>query len=555
MKDQKMFSSEVELGKFLGSTDVIQDAYRAISQTSSTHHLHPTRSGFNVLAFNSLSDYSILINNSALDLVTPENHKDLHFLSTKVNPECSINKAAIELFEQHFDELLELLKQHKDSPLVVTGHGLGGYLAILFALLHQHAVDVEESKGLKTAKRPICITFGAPLLGDETLRRAICERPQWSSCFLNVVANTDTLASVFSSKTLYKPFGTFLFCTESGGHTAFEDQETILAVLDDIASSNGGNYQTHDYTNELGLIRRKILYRGPSEFGGFNLTPLTAGIMLQFQEIGLLKDDSQDLIAKTKEKRAKMIKTKRMVNAYEPTKKLNEMKISLTYMEWYMKGQRSRGGYYDSFKNAETKTIEDIRSQQEIIRNQRILSQYWKKTIEEKELMPQKEGAKLRKRWLYGGTNYRRIVEPLDIADYYKKGNTNYIESRPNHYVLLERWSEDDKKDQKPSDKTKAASLTEDSCFWAHVEEALISLRDLKNGGLDDITTSLKTSSLKRFEEDILCAIKAFSLSPEVFVPGSSLMKWWIDYKVFKGIGYHSEFAEYMNNERYTEYQ
>lgn len=311
----------------------------------------------------------------------------------------------------------------------------------------------------------------------------------------------------------------------------------------------------HDYTNDLGLIRRKILYRGASKFGEFNLNPLTAGIVLQFQEIGLLKDDSQDLIAKTKEKRAKMIKTKRMVNAYEPTKKLNEMKISLTYMEWYMKGQRSRGGYYDSFKNAETKTIEDIRSQQEIIRNQRILSQYWKKTIEEKELMPQKEGAKLRKRWLYGGTNYRRIVEPLDIADYYKKGNTNYIESRPNHYVLLERWSEDDKKDQKPSDKTKAASLTEDSCFWAHVEEALISLRDLKNGGLDDITTSLKTSSLKRFEEDILCAIKAFSLSPEVFVPGSSLMKWWIDYKVFKGIGYHSEFAEYMNNERYTEYQ
>lgn len=439
--------------------------------------------------------------------------------------------------------------------MVVTGHGLGGYLAILFALLHQHAVDVEESKGLKTAKRPICITFGAPLLGDETLRRAICERPQWNSCFLNVVANTDTLASVFSSKTLYKPFGTFLFCTESGGHTAFEDQETILAVLDAIASSNGGNTQMHDYTNDLGLIRRKILYRGASKFGEFNLNPLTAGIVLQFQEIGLLKDDSQDLIAKTKEKRAKMIKTKRMVNAYEPTKKLNEMKISLTYMEWYMKGQRSRGGYYDSFKNAETKTIEDIRSQQEIIRNQRILSQYWKKTIEEKELMPQKEGAKLRKRWLYGGTNYRRIVEPLDIADYYKKGNTNYIESRPNHYVLLERWSEDDKKDQKPSDKTKAASLTEDSCFWAHVEEALISLRDLKNGGLDDITTSLKTSSLKRFEEDILCAIKAFSLSPEVFVPGSSLMKWWIDYKVFKGIGYHSEFAEYMNNERYTEYQ
>ncbi|KAJ0817078.1 putative carboxylesterase [Helianthus annuus] len=50
--------------------------------------------------------------------------------------------------------------------------------------------------------------------------------------------------------------------------------------------------------------------------------------------------------------------------------------------------------------------------------------------VEKKDQIPQKEGTKLCKCWLYGGTNYRRIVEPLDIAELYKNGKTNYIKDR-----------------------------------------------------------------------------------------------------------------------------
>ncbi|KAI3500834.1 hypothetical protein L1887_36660 [Cichorium endivia] len=548
--NQKMFSSEVELGKFIGSTDVISDAYRAISKTSSIYQLHTNPSGIKVLAFDHFPDYTKQFLNRKFDLVSSKENKNFEFISTKVNPKFFINNAAVKLFEHLFIKLSELRNQLINSPLVVTGRGLGAYLAILFTLFHQHAVDLEESNGSKTAKRPICITFGAPLLGDETFRRAIFERPQWYSCFLNVVANTDTFASFFSSNTPYKPFGTFLFCTESGGHTAFEDPVPILAVLDAMALTNSGNSQMHDYTNKLRLIRRKILYRGASEYNQFNLNPLRAGIMLQFQEIGLLNDIPDDMIAKSEETRLKIIKTQRKANAYEPTKKLNEMKISLTYMEWYMKIQRSEGrNYYDSYKKAETK--KEIERQQEVIRHQRILNQYWKKLVEEKNRMPQKEGAKLRKRWLYSGTNYRRIVEPLDIADYYKRGKTNYIGNRSNHYELLEKWSEDDKKGQKPCDgKMKAACLTEDSCFWAHVEEAVILLSELKNGGSSSIVTDIEG-----FEVYIWEAIQKFSVSPDVFLEESSLMKWWSDYKVYKGSSYDSEFARCMNDGRYTSYR
>lgn len=130
--------------------------------------------------------------------------------------------------------------------MVVTGQGLGAYSAILSTLRLQHAIDVEEANGATKTKRPICISFGSPLIGDKALQHAISQRPLWESNFLNVVAKKDPFASCFSLNSLYKPFGTFLFCTESGGHAAFEDQDTVLAVLDAMASSRAENLEMYD---------------------------------------------------------------------------------------------------------------------------------------------------------------------------------------------------------------------------------------------------------------------------------------------------------------------
>ncbi|KAI7732801.1 hypothetical protein M8C21_029404 [Ambrosia artemisiifolia] len=547
-----MFSSEVELGKFIGNIDAIRDANQAISETNLAYELHTTRSGVNVLAFSSCStDYTTRFLNGEFDLVPSEN---LEFIPTKVNSSFFVNKAAVELFQELGNDLKELENKHINRSLIITGSGLGGYLAILSTLRLHHAIDVEESNGSKKTKRPICITFGSPLIGDAALQGAISERPRWKSSLLNVVAKEDPVASFFSSNTMYKPFGTFLFCTKSGGHTAFEDQDSIMPVLDAMKLSNQGNMQIYGYTNVLSSIRRKVLYCGVSEFGGFNLNSLRAGITFQLKEAGVLNDISNDQIGIMEKKQIKMIKSKNIENVIEPTKKLNNMKISLTYMEWYMKKKKLNGtGYYDSYKNDKNdKSRDEMVSHHEIVKHHRFLNQYWKKIVEEKDLMPQKEGTKLRTRWLLGGTNYRRIVEPLDIAEHYKNGNTNYIKYRSEHFKLLEKWFDDDK-DLKPSEmkRNKAASLTEDSCFWAHVEEALISLRHLvMNGGSADIE-----QKLEEFEAYVMREIKNYAVSPDVFMKGSSLMKWWDEYKAHKGSTYASEFAQYMNNEKYQSYE
>ncbi|KAK9067271.1 hypothetical protein SSX86_014597 [Deinandra increscens subsp. villosa] len=538
-----MFRSEVELGKFLGSLDLIPEAYQAILNTNLAYEVHTSRSGVNVLAFNCSPEYTNRFLEGEFDLVSSEEVDLLNFISTKVNPTFSINAAAVELFQHLGDDIKELENKYINTPLIITGFGLGGYLAILSTLRLHHVIDVEESiNGYRKTKRPLCITFGSPLLGDVALQCAIAERPKWKSRFLNVVAKKDPVASFFSSDTPYKPLGTFLFCTESGGHTTFEDQDSILLVLDAMKLSNASNMQICDYTDVLSSIKRRKLYRGVCELSDFTLNTPRAGITLQLMEIDVLDDISNDQIGKMEKKQIDMIRRKNATYASSLT--LADLKTHLTYMEMYMKTTKQQGGYYDTYKNAKTK--DEIIIRQQVLQHHHYLSMYWKTFVEEKDQMSQQEGARLRRRWLYGATIYRRIVEPLDIAEYYQKGERNYIKNRPNHYKLLEKWSNEDDELRSRFVSIRAPSLTVDSCFWAYVEEALILLRNLET---EESNNSEK--ELEQFEAYVMSAIKNYSVSLDIFLEGSSFMKWWKEYKAYKGTIYASKLAQYMNNEIY----
>ncbi|PWA93646.1 alpha/Beta hydrolase fold protein [Artemisia annua] len=541
---QNMFNSEVELSKFLSSSiGPIQEVYDVLLKEEKIEWgLYTSSSGIKVLAFMTLP---LLSGDHDLEVV----NKAIGFISTGAKDSLfSVNKEAIELFNGFNDRLEEIEKEHIFTPLIITGWGLGGMLAILSALRLQRAVDVEESNGIKGTKRPMCITFGAPLVGGEDFQQAIAKRPQWKSGFLNVVVKKDDGARCFATKEGYKPFGTFLFCTESGHCTALEDEKAIMAVLDTMASPDAKSLNLQDYNEVLSSIRRKVLVRGgASDLSEGNMSLLKAGIALQLKKVGV----SDTILIDEMEKLAKMIKRKK--NAYEPSKKLNDSKISLTIMEWYMKTRRLKGGYYDSYKNRHSK--EDISSQQDIIKHHRSMKQYWKKFVEEKNLMPQKEGANLRKRWLYSGNNYRRIVEPLEIGEYYKNGHRNYIDNRDNHYKLLEGWLKDDMKDQDAGrgKKNKPAILNEDSCFWAYVEEALISLKDLRNAGASNNVADIE-NQLHWFEAYVKSAIEDYSVSQDIFIRGTSFMKWLNEYKAYKGASYALEFDEYVKSKGYIMY-
>ncbi|XP_022014633.2 senescence-associated carboxylesterase 101 [Helianthus annuus] len=467
-------------------------------------------------------------------------------------------RSAVELFEHFHNDFEKIQNEVKDRKLVVTGIALGGYIAILYTLWLHHTIDEKRKPDSKITTRPICITFGSPLLGDKALESAISERPEWKSSFLNVVSTSDPFACFFSSNTRYKPIGTFVFCTQSSGHTTFEDNDAILAILDKMASSRSGSNpgisrQMHDYENDLRSIRSNVLYRGACEVAGeLDSNALREGITLQFREIGAL-DISNDLIEKLMEgeheKMRKRMNTKRLEG------NLNKRKIKMAKMELFISSRRSRRGYYDRFKSGPM-TIDELSGHNEIINSHESLNQYWDEFVKEKQLMPQKEGVSLRKRWLYSGNNYRRMFEPLYIAEYYKKGNISYIENRPNRYRLLEKWWNEDKKNLNPNErKEKGPNVNDDSCFWARVEEALISLRILTNGSSSSNGVCEKEQKLDNFMTYMMHSVNDYSLSSDTFLEGSSLMQWWREYNAYKKGLCTSKFAEYMKSGRYKSYQ
>ncbi|KAL2563933.1 hypothetical protein AAZV13_19G011800 [Glycine max] len=67
------------------------------------------------------------------------------------------------------------------------------------------------------------------------------------------------------------------------------------------------------------------------------------------------------------------------------------------------------------------------------------LKNYWKYMVEEAKIRPQKASEAFCQSWIQVGTGYRRMVEPLAIAQYYRDEGKDYVtENRPEHFVLLE---------------------------------------------------------------------------------------------------------------------
>ena len=172
------------------------------------------------------------------------------------------------------------------KPLIITGNSLGGSVASLFTLL------LLEKFNFSTTKRPLCITFGSPLIGDEGLQEAISKYAAWNSCFLHVVSDHDPVPRVLISQIgVYKPFGTFLLCSKLGC-SCFEDHPTILLLLMATYSGNPENQDPNLVFESYGTcvkdFNRKVIFMDTTESFDWTTPPLRAGIITQLAAIGLV---------------------------------------------------------------------------------------------------------------------------------------------------------------------------------------------------------------------------------------------------------------------------
>ncbi|KAJ4960954.1 hypothetical protein NE237_020864 [Protea cynaroides] len=508
---------------------------------------------FQIIAFSvGVAGRSSVLSSPTLEPNPPE----FNFLRIKNSP-FSINEEAIKLFRSLSQDADLFQLKNPSKPLIITGHSEGGWIASLYCLWLLYNISQSNDK------LPICITFGSPLLGDDGLCRAIQSRSGWYPRFLHVVSDGDLIPRTFLSSTAnnsYKPFGTFLVCSSSSKACAcFEDPDSVLSVL----VATGGSFQMlklMDYGNLLQDITDQMMVfnsNGVSQLHGSRGDPLRAGIILCLDAIGVTRAqehmEEDDLITEM-ERQERKIYREHVKRISETDRRLNEMKVNLARLEWYKKISSTElpMGYYDCYKKKPF--WRDIH----VVKYSRALTKYWKDVVNEAETNPPKLGTPLPTRLLYGGANYRKMVEPLDIADHYKQSNTSYRkEGRSKHYKLLETWQHEMERGgytRKSDSRDRAATMTQDSCFWADVEDAIILTNSLKNGEAVGGPEESHIQKLEKFEDHMMSLIDGLAVSPEIFLEKSTLMQWWKEYQKIPDRNPGSRFANFMKNKLYQRY-
>ncbi|KAL0014238.1 hypothetical protein SO802_001307 [Lithocarpus litseifolius] len=83
----------------------------------------------------------------------------------------------------------------------------------------------------------------------------------------------------------------------------------------------------------------------------------------------------------------------------------------------------------------------------------------------------------------------------------------------------------------------------------AHVEEALISCKLLSSGESSDEEKDSAKKKLIEFEKYVFDSMKNYAVSSEIFLPGSSFMKWWGEYREITGTSYSSSLSNLLKND------
>ncbi|KAF3796584.1 hypothetical protein EJ110_NYTH01685 [Nymphaea thermarum] len=515
----------------LSGTRILQRAWEFISQIKQSPR--PISFAirelprFTILAFNSRSRPQDVLPN----LESLVDSHPLSFLITKDNPSVALDSFPLSTFcslLEHPDlkNKLKTLTSKNQPRLIVVGHAEGGAVAALFTLW--------LLKNRASAALPICITYGSPFIGNEGLQTAIGKMEHSKSQFWHVLSLDDPVISSCgfppsendSADLQFKPFGTYLLLSESG-YACIDDPNSVIELL---RSADSVQTEPKDYGAMLQQLEQRTKYRKCN----VQLTPsydsLKVDLALQLQtlEIGYNQQGEDDLL-QAMEKRHRSEWKKPTNNS----KKLNNMKMKMAQLEWFMKFCEKGGcNYYDFYKRSENFGRENVNVGTDI---KIFLVDYWEKEVKKVENKPQTQDAQFRDRWLFGGNNYRRMVEPLHIAEYYKKGGTDYLNHREAHFAKLEGWEQADsaKKEKKgaapmkeePKGKNAPPNVTHDSCFWARVEEAALKLPELKKGGEAKIR-----QELREFEDYVMKLVNDYWLSPDAFYEESSFMVWWRRY-------------------------
>ena len=98
-------------------------------------------------------------------------------------------------------EMILSEEDFKDREIVICGHSLGGAVATIVAIIMM-AKEASQNKAGSKGRSIKCVTFGSPLIGDETLKK-FCDMEGFSENIFHIINDQDPVPRLLS-------FGQFL---------------------------------------------------------------------------------------------------------------------------------------------------------------------------------------------------------------------------------------------------------------------------------------------------------------------------------------------------------
>lgn len=177
--------------------------------------------------------------------------------------------------------------------------------------------------------------------------------------------------------------------------------------------------------------------------------------------------------------------------------------------------ERRKVGYYDAFKNQASE--EDFKANVARLEAAGI----WDEIVDMLKNYQLPDNFEGKKEWIDLGTEFRRLIEPVDIANYYRHGRNDdagsyMTKGRPRRYKFPQRWHEHNKRMMR-------FETISESCFWGEVEELRI-LSKKKSDNDEDMKQRIKTLEEKvlQWHQD-----QDKVLGKDVFLEKSTFTEWW----------------------------
>ncbi|GMI67589.1 ARABIDOPSIS PHYTOALEXIN DEFICIENT 4, PHYTOALEXIN DEFICIENT 4 [Hibiscus trionum] len=372
-----------------------------------------------------------------------------------------------------------------------------------------------------------------------------------TSVFQCVLKDLEVLehAEDLSAESLFWPFGGYVFCSREGA-ICVENAASVIRMMYLMMAMGSPSCCIEDhlkYGEYVGNVSKQFLKAKNFRENGDGLpdSSFEAGLALALQSSDLTDKEPvqvQDLCFSMQNSNLRKnvaIMAKECLqmgqNDHRPNLAAANLAIRLSKIvpfraeiEWYKDccdKADDQMGYYDSFKRR-TGSKREAR----VNMNRHKLASFWDGVIDLYENNKLPHDFDTKGKWINTSQSYKLLVEPLDIADYYRNGmhreRGHYIENgRQWRYEVFDKWWRIRSLQIEEKKRSKFASVTQDSLFWAKVEEASEWVENVRSES--DVTKINQLwRKIDKFEKHAMKLIENKEVSKDVLFKNSSFSRW-----------------------------